>query len=127
MDISDLCHLKANTKVLKKLVRGFLFADYCVLVVHSDDDLQCLADFFSTALKAFGLSTSIKKTEVLHQAAHGTSRPEPSIRINGFPLRNVEGFSYLGNCLSSSGFLTKTFPAVWQAVPSGDSGLQCGA
>ena len=51
------------------LVRDFLFADECALAAHSEEDLQCLADCFSTAAKAFGLIISMKKTEVLCQAA----------------------------------------------------------
>ena len=59
-----------------------------------------MADCFSTAAKAFGLTISIKKTEVLCQAAL-----EPSIKIDGAVLKNVEDFTYLGSCLSSSGDL----------------------
>ena len=87
------------------LVRNFLFADDCVLGAHSKKDLQCLADCFSTVVKAFGLTISIKKTEVLCQAAPGTTQPEPSIMIDGAALKNVENFTYLGSCLSSSGGL----------------------
>jgi len=103
----DLRRLKANTKVREALVRDFLFADDCALAAHSEEDLQRLADCFSTASKAFGLTISIKKTEVLYQAAPGTSKPEPNIRIDGAPLKNVEDFIYLGSCLSSSGSLDK--------------------
>ena len=85
------------------LVRDFLFADECALAAHSEEDLQCLADCFSTAAKAFGLIISMKKTEVLCQAAPGKAQPEPSIKIYGAALKNVEDFAYLGNCLSSSG------------------------
>ena len=98
----DLRRLKANTKVQEALVRDFLFADDCALAAHSEEDLQYLADSFSAAVKAFGLTTSIKKTEVL---CPGTTQPEPSIMIDGAALKNVEDFTYLGSCLSSSGGL----------------------
>ena len=81
----NLWWLKANTKVQEALVRDFLFADDCALAAHSKEDLQCLADCFSTAVKAFGLTISIKKTEV-----PGTTQPEPSIKINRAALKNVE-------------------------------------
>ena len=81
------------------LVRDFLLADNCALAAHSKEDLQCLADCFSTAAKAFGLTISIKKTEVLCHAAPGTTQPEPSIKIAGAALKNVEDFTYLGSCL----------------------------
>ena len=101
----DLRRLKANTRVQEALVRDFLFADDCALAAHSEEDLQCLDDCFSTAAKAFGLQISIKKTEVLCHAAPGTTQPEPTIKIDGVALKNVEDFTYLGSCLSSSGGL----------------------
>ena len=58
----DMRRLKGNTKVQEAQVRDFLFADDRALAVHSEEDLQCLADCFSTAAKAFGLTISIKKT-----------------------------------------------------------------
>ena len=66
--VFDLRRLMVNTKVRKALVHNFLFADDCMFAAHSEDDLQHLTDYFSTASKAFGLTISIKKTEVLHQA-----------------------------------------------------------
>ena len=103
----DLRRLKANTKVREALVRDFLFADDCALASHTEEDLQRLADCFSTAAKAFGLTISIKKTEVLLQSAPGSCKPEPAIRIDSNALKNVEDFTYLGSCLSSSGSLDK--------------------
>ena len=52
-----------------------------------------------------GLTISIKKTEVLSQAAPGTTQPEPSIKIDGAALKNVEDFTYLLSCLYSLGGL----------------------
>ena len=96
----DLRRLKANTKVQEAL-----FAGGCALAAHSEEYLQCLADCFSTAAKAFGLTISIRKTQVLCQAAPGTTQPEPSVKIDGAALKNVEDFTYLRSCLSSSGGL----------------------
>ena len=103
----DLRRLKAHTKVREALVRDFLFADDCAMAAHSEEDLQCLADCFSAAAKAFGLTISIKKTEVLHQPAPGTCNPEPVIKIDGTALQTVEDFTYLGSCLTSTGSLDK--------------------
>ena len=97
----DLRRLKANTKLQEALVRDFMFSDDCALAAHSEEDLQCLAVYFSTAAKAL----SIKKTEVLCQAAPGTTQPKLSIKIDRAALKNVEDFAYLGSCLSSSGGL----------------------
>ena len=60
----DLRRLKANAKVQEALVRDFLFADGYTMAAHPEKDLQCLADCFSTAAKALGLTISVKKTEV---------------------------------------------------------------
>ena len=57
----DQRRLKANTKVQEALVRDFLFADDCALAAHSKEDLQCLADCFPSATKAFGKTISITK------------------------------------------------------------------
>ena len=103
----DLRRLKANTKVHEALVRDFLFADDCALAAHTEEDLQCLADCLSSATKAFGLTISIKKTEVLHQPAPNTSGSDPAIQIDGTVLKNVDDFTYLGSCLSSTGALDK--------------------
>ena len=56
--------------------------------------MQCLAECFSTAAKAFGLTISVKKTELMYQAALGASKPEPVIEIDGAQLKNVEVFTY---------------------------------
>ena len=85
------------------LGRDVLFADDCALAAHHEEDLQCLGDCFSTAAKAFLLIINIKKTEVLCQAAPGTSQPGPAVKIDKDALKNVEDLTY--SSLSSSGGL----------------------
>ena len=101
----DLRRLKAHTKVRHALVRDLLYADDCALVAHSEQDLQELADCFATATRAFGLTISIKKTEVMTQTYPGVLRPQPNIMIEGKPLNNVGVFTYLGSRLSADGSL----------------------
>ena len=103
----DLRRLQASTKIKEALIRDFLFADDCALAAHREDALQHLADALSKATKAFGLTISIKKTEVLCQSAPTTSMPEPTITIDGTKLTVVDEFCYLGSCLSSDGSLDK--------------------
>ena len=72
------------------------------LAAHSEVDLQELADCFATAAKSFGLTVSIKKTEVLRQLAPNTARPPPNITMDGNALKNVDTFKYLGSCINSA-------------------------
>merc|ERR1712121_440290 len=46
-------------------------------------------------------------TEAMHQTAQDADKPEPAISIDSTTLKNVEEFTYLGSCLSSSGSLDK--------------------
>ena len=62
-------------------------------------------DLFSQACKNFGLTISIKKTEVLHQPAPGTDYIEPIIKCEGQTLPAAEKFTYLGSTLSRSASL----------------------
>ena len=101
-DFFNLRRLKSYTKVTRAIVRDFLFADDCALAAHSEVDLQELADCFATAAKSFGLTVSIKKTEVLRQLAPNTARPPPNITMDGNALKNVDTFKYLGSCINSA-------------------------
>ena len=66
-----------------------LFADDAALAAHS----QKLMDRFAVACELFGLTISLKKTQVMGQ---GTTSP-PSININGQQLEVVHQFTYLGS------------------------------
>ena len=99
--------LKAKTKVTSALVRDLLYADDCAIVAHSEEDLQQLTTSLSEATKRFGLTISIKKTEVLFQPAKTSSSSLPNIQIDGKVLNNVDSFTYLGSTLSSTTSLDK--------------------
>ena len=74
-----------------------LFADDAALTSHSDGGLQQLVTCFSHACKEFGLTISLKKTNVMAQGAE-----TPNIVIDGCPLEVVENFTYIGSTISSS-------------------------
>ena len=97
--------LKATTKTSTDSARDFLFADDCALNATSEEDMQASMDLFSQACKNFGLTISIKKTEVLHQPAPGTDYIEPTIKCEGQTLPAAEKFTYLGSTLSRSASL----------------------
>ena len=60
-----LARLRAKNKVSKTNVRDMLFADDCALAAQTQSDMQNLVDNFSRACDSFGLTISVKKTEVL--------------------------------------------------------------
>ena len=100
--------LRSITKISKALVRDLLYADDCAIVAHSEKDLQDMATALSNATKRYGLTISIKKTEVLYQPAPGTTRKEePEIKIDNQILKNVDAFTYLGSTLTSNNTLDK--------------------
>ena len=94
----NIARLRAKTKVKQVLIREMLFADDAAFVSHSEDGLQALIDCFAGSCQEFGLTISIKKTEVM---ALGTP-DEPSIKISNQPLNAVDSFKYLGSTVTSN-------------------------
>lgn len=66
-----LHRLLARAKTLEVVVLELLFSDDCALLVHIEEALQVIVNLFSQATKAFGLTITLKKTEVLHQPNRG--------------------------------------------------------
>ena len=64
--------------------------------------MQDSVDKFSTACSNFGLTISIKKTEVLYQPPPGKFVSEPNITVHGSQLNVVQRFTYLGSTLSQN-------------------------
>ena len=64
--------------------------------------MQESADKFSTAYSNFGVTISIKKTEVLYQPPPGKIISEPNITVHGSRLNVVQRFTYLGSTLSQN-------------------------
>ena len=93
----NLSRLRAKTKVRHVLIRELLFADDAALATHSADTLQRLVNQFSSACCEFGLTISLKKTQVLSQNPDIT---EPQIHIGDTVLENVDTFTYLGSAVS---------------------------
>ena len=94
----NLARLRAKTKVRTVLIREMLFADDAALVAKTEEALQRLADNLASACKEFGLTISVKKTEVTAQDA----RSPPTITIDGVQLKTVDHFTYLGSTISSN-------------------------
>ena len=96
----NLRQLLAHTKTVEQLITELLFADDCVLLAHTEAALQRLVNHFSDASKAFGLTISLKKTEVLYQPPPMENYSPPHITVDGATLNPVEDFTYLGSVIS---------------------------
>ena len=94
-------HFDTKNKVTVSTIRELLFADDCALAAESEEALQRLCDCFASAARRFGLTISIKKTEVLYQPARGNAYVPPAIFIEGKQLKAVELFKYLGSIVSN--------------------------
>ena len=85
----NLARLRAKTKVRKVLVREMLFADDAAITAHTETALQELINRFAHACSQFGLTISIKKTNILGQDVSSA----PSISIGDCTLDVVEDLS----------------------------------
>jgi len=99
----NLARLLAKTKVCRVLIREMLFADDAALAAHSEEALQRLITRFSEACTEFGLTISLKKTQVMAQDVSSA----PQIKIGDHTLEAVQDFTYLGLTISSNLSLDK--------------------
>jgi hypothetical protein len=87
-----------------KTIRDLLFADDCALNSGTEPAMLSM-DHVSSACNNFGLTISIKKTEVFHQPAPGNAYVEPTISVNNEELNVVDRFTYLGSSLSQAVYI----------------------
>ena len=104
-NISNLQHLKAKTKNTELLVRDLLFADDCALIAHSMNDIKRITDCFARAARQFGLTISLKKTEVMFHPTCDTNHVPANITTDNAPLNVVDKFTYLGSMLSENAMI----------------------
>ena len=110
-DIFNNRRLQAKTKTLKDVIRELVYADDCVLVAHAVENAQELLDQFSKASKRFGLTISLKKTEVMHQTFPTSSKADAELLCDDQPLKVTDSFCYLGSILSRDVSLDKEIDA----------------
>ncbi|KAL8591855.1 hypothetical protein ACOMHN_044351 [Nucella lapillus] len=94
----NLSRLRAKTKVQLKCLRDFLFADDAAVTAHTAENLQQLMTRFSDACQDFGLTISLKMTQVMGQDVDSP----PAISINEHELDVVHDFVYLGSTISDT-------------------------
>ena len=85
----NLRRLLARTKTNEELITELLFADDCALLAHTEEALQHVVNCFSDVAKKFGLTISLKKTEVLYQPPPREVYSPPHISIDGTNLNAV--------------------------------------
>ena len=81
----NITRLRTKTKISKTTPGDMLFADDAAVTAHTEHDLQQLMDRFSHACRNFGLTTSLKKTNVLSQDLD----TPPVITIDNYQLEVV--------------------------------------
>ena len=74
-----------------------LFADDAAVTIHTQQELQALMDPFLSGLQGFGLTISLKTTNVLGQ----DTMELPAITIDDYELDVVEQFTYLGSTITN--------------------------
>ena len=100
--VFNLRRLQARTKIFESILRDLLFADDCALLAHSQNSAQLLLDRFACASRRFGLTISLKKSEVMFQPAPHRTSHSPSLFVDGTVLKSVQRFCYLGSVLSTT-------------------------
>ena len=71
------------------------------LTAYTEEALQWLISCFACTCREFGLTISLKKTNIMVQDLSSI----PNISISDYTLQVVEDFTYLGSTISSSLFL----------------------
>ena len=94
----NLRRLQSKTKTKLAILRDLLYADDCALLAHSLTEAQLLFDRFQSAASRFGLTVSLKKTEVM---ALPPSLPPPVIQAGGAALQSTVKFCYLGSFVTA--------------------------
>ena len=98
VNLFNLARPRSKTKGTEVYVREMLFADDAALTAHSGEAIQRLVNRFAHACREFGLTISMKKTNVIARDASQV----PSVKINDYTLEVVEDFTYLGSNISNN-------------------------
>ena len=94
-------------KTNEEPIADLLFADDCALLAHTEEALQHIVKRFSDAAKNFGLTVSLKKSEVLYQLRPCVAYSPPHISIDVTNLNAVEHFTYLGSVISNDATVSR--------------------
>ena len=104
--------LNSKTIISKVLFRDLIFADDCALLAHTVGNIQAIANAFAKSASRFGLTISLKKTEVIYQPKPGADYTCPTITIDNKPLNVTGKFTYLGSTISQNALVDDEISAL---------------
>ena len=99
-NVFNIRRLQAKSKVQRKMLDEFLFADDMAKGTPTEEKMQKGVDQVSYSCDSYELTNSIKKTEAVYQPAPGKPYKEPTITVKSQRLQVVNKFNYLGSTLS---------------------------
>ena len=73
--------------------------------VHTVDDIQAITNAFARSARRFGLTISLKKTEVIYQPKPGADYTAPTTTIDNNPQNVVDKFTYVGSTISQNALI----------------------
>ena len=94
----NLGRLRAKAKVCETHIIDMLFTEDAAATTHTQQELQALMDHFSQACKNFGLTISLKKTNVLGQ----DTMELPAITMDDCERDVIKQFTYLGSTITDN-------------------------
>lgn len=106
-----------------EILCNFLFADNCIFISHTFEEIQKMVDRYAAAVYTFGLTISIKKTEVLFQPKPAQEHTQDS-NVMTEPLKWVLSFKYLVSSVNFNSLMMKSMPeylsckCFWETFPS---------
>ena len=106
-NLFNLLCLLASTKTIEELITELLFADDCALLAHTEETLQHIVNRFSDAAKNFGLTISLKKTQVLYQPPPQEAYKPAHTSTDDTNLKAVKHYTYLGSVISNNATVSK--------------------
>ena len=84
--------------MLETLIRDMLLVDAAVLASHSEEQLQSLMDCSSQACQDFGLTISLKRTNLMGKEVE----QPPVITVSNYELGVVHQFIYLDSTITDN-------------------------
>ena len=84
--IFNLRWLQVRKNTIPALARDLIYADDCALLAHTLHDAQQVFDRFWTTVAHFGLTVSLKKTEVINLPVTKSTHSPPVIKASDVTL-----------------------------------------